>query len=993
MRIWGFLYCLLVLLCFTRQSAAQTEVWRRMDIADIVNANITCLTEDKSGLIYVGTHEGVEIFDGRNFHSIEVPGRIKKGINPFVQHIFWAVDGKLWVVTRSHIYTYDPATAAVKVVYSNPSNMALLEITMDAPKRRMYLVHTGGVKVCSMSDTSVTFLYDAPLVNITKPVIGAQGELYLLQNNDKLYRLKDKKVEYLYGAPMIKDCAYMPLQRRLVFITPEGLKALDPETKQVAALQVPGRWDCSSPKTRVTALSDGRLVVHHENGIGILNDINDDYLTHYQPEEKNEWSIKAGFIVAVFVDKHKNLWVAEDGVGISVLPYAAKGLQFVPAKIVGAERLWKMHHDSLRNQVFAFSENGLCAIHLTGGRATYQPNIRPAGIKHFEVMGVVPMDENKLLLLTNGQGSWLFDMVSYKLAPYVFLDKNIKHKAIYGTLQMGTGRYMLYGPSGTFVFDKNVPSVKEILHEDTSAIPATALESAGRYSVLSVCKDREGHIWFGMGGGIDVLDSNYKLLRQYGKKGPGQNNGLGNTVILDIKEAGDGTIYVATMGGGAYRLERNHIFTHIPLAGNLDNIYCIAVIDKEHLVFTTSKGMCLYTIPTGESRLLNDVNGMPITDFNQFALGHDDKYLLAAGARGVVIMPRENLLGHFYDTAQLRVMRGPLAIDAFTLDKGVHTLGFDVAIPGYAANNDWQIQYKLDGVDDNWRDMSRGEWQIHYNSLQPGSYKLLVKATDRQGVFFVKPASVDIVVLPFFWQATWFRLVALALAVGLLVLIVRFFSQLSLKWKLRKLVAEQKVANERMRISRELHDNVGSQLTSIIAGLETTGLLLKKQPDIVEKKLENLHTAARASMHQLRDSVWALNSEHIAVSALVARFDTWLRNITDPYPDLKVSLHTEVADDVVLDPVKGLNLFRMMQESVHNVLKHARATKLDITYVATDGKLTIVITDNGKGFDPAGTTGNGTRFMAARAEEIGVASNISSGVGKGTQVNIVAYLK
>src|SRR6267154_2738489 len=93
--------CIRILLLLTGCSVsatAQLQAWRHINIDDMANKNVLCITEDAAGFMYFGTHEGVQVFDGRHFHQVAVRGSVQKGIfNPFVNSMKWGRGGKLWV--------------------------------------------------------------------------------------------------------------------------------------------------------------------------------------------------------------------------------------------------------------------------------------------------------------------------------------------------------------------------------------------------------------------------------------------------------------------------------------------------------------------------------------------------------------------------------------------------------------------------------------------------------------------------------------------------------------------------------------------------------------------------------------------------------------------------------------------------------------------------------------------------------------------------------
>lgn len=968
---------------------AQLEVWRHIDIREMANTNILCMAEDTNGLLYLGTHDGVSVFDGRRFMSLVFPGKKEQGINPFVNSMKWDWRGVLWIATRTHVITYDPRNGDTRVLFGRPSVIDINNVELDTLNKLAYILQIDTLGAYRVTDSGLSPVRKWPSQGMIDIVLSNTGELYATISDTAISKMERGTLRKIYSSSYVSYLKYLPKQDALIMITDTGLVSISLQSGAIDTLRVKEQWKHHHGKTKLTILSDGRLCVHHENGFFLLDDLQDTTATSYNHDEKNPASIMGDFISCAFADKRKNLWVAEDGITLSVQSANGAHVHYISPKMTGASRLWRSYHDTARKQVFSSSEKGMCAYYYRD-KKSYLPGIMPPNQKFFEVLAFVPWAKDELLLLTNGQGSWLFNMASYKFRPFDTLNRYFQLKNFWGLVQPSANDNIIYRASpGVYWYRRKEGTITPMNGSRILDTGRTAI--ASRQTGYLIAKmDTKKRIWFGAGYGVDVFDSNLNFVKGYGGKKKGGNEGLTNTVVLDIAQAGDGDMYVATMGGGVHHLTAADTFETVPLVGDIGSTYCIAAVDKQHIIITTSKGMCLYNTVSRQSKMINEQYGMPVTDFNQYALGVDDKFVVAAGANGVAIIERDKLMQCFYDTARLLVMQGAQPVTGFTLEKGKKLLDFDLAITGYLGNADWKIRYKLDGLDDDWREMAKGEWHIRYNSIKPGDYTLRVEAIDGQNVIWAAPASVHFTALPYFWQTLWFKVLAVLLAIAVLVVTVRFLSQVRLKWKLKKLEDEQKISRERIRISRELHDNVGSQLTYLITGLESSQMLLNKnEKEVLEKKIEKMQSSARESMQQLRDSIWALNSETVAASVLVSRFGKWMENIMEAFPDTQYVLHSEINTDVGLDPIRSLNLFRIMQEAVHNVLKHAQATVLTVNYICSDNALNITIEDNGKGFDAKQAKGNGTRTMADRAEEMGAAFSLVSVVGEGTKISLV----
>lgn len=189
--------------------------------------------------------------------------------------------------------------------------------------------------------------------------------------------------------------------------------------------------------------------------------------------------------------------------------------------------------------------------------------------------------------------------------------------------------------------------------------------------------------------------------------------------------------------------------------------------------------------------------------------------------------------------------------------------------------------------------------------------------------------------------------------------------------------------NSRKRIASDLHDNIGAYAAAISANVDE----LQSEAVADPQTLESLKGNVFEIMTSLRDTIWALNKEAVTLTSLSDRVKIYVQKIQPSYKNVRISVEENIANDVVLSPLNALHLFRILQESVNNALKHSGGNQLIIVF-ASNGKCTISIEDNGKGFDPALATGtgNGMANMMSRAKEAGIGLEFSAVVPSGMRL-------
>jgi signal transduction histidine kinase len=212
-----------------------------------------------------------------------------------------------------------------------------------------------------------------------------------------------------------------------------------------------------------------------------------------------------------------------------------------------------------------------------------------------------------------------------------------------------------------------------------------------------------------------------------------------------------------------------------------------------------------------------------------------------------------------------------------------------------------------------------------------------------------------------------------------------------LKEALIKIETQNKLQEQRIRISRDLHDNIGAQLTFIISSIENLQYGFKITNEKLTNKLTSISQFTKETIYELRDTIWALNKNEISLEDLQARISNLIdkANSVSTKVDLEFNMHSRGSENPVFTSVKGMNIYRIIQEAINNAIKYAEATKILVVLKKIDNHVGFSIIDNGKGFDEANIVlGNGINNMKKRALDINAVLNINSEVSKGTSIEL-----
>ncbi|MFC6268073.1 tetratricopeptide repeat-containing sensor histidine kinase [Frigoriflavimonas asaccharolytica] len=226
-----------------------------------------------------------------------------------------------------------------------------------------------------------------------------------------------------------------------------------------------------------------------------------------------------------------------------------------------------------------------------------------------------------------------------------------------------------------------------------------------------------------------------------------------------------------------------------------------------------------------------------------------------------------------------------------------------------------------------------------------------------------------------------------------------FFYRQKLKNRQQKKESELKIALkiienknaldlQRLSISRDLHDNIGSQLTFIISSIDTTKQFFGKENLILDKRLSMINTFTRDTILELRDTIWAMNRSSITIEDLQSRISNFINNANVAAQNIEFRFENLLLEKipVVFEAKKGMNIYRILQESINNAIKHAEASEILVHLFQKENQIIFSITDNGKGFEKGtDSVGNGLKSMEKRAEEISATLEIKSSLN-GTKI-------
>jgi signal transduction histidine kinase/ligand-binding sensor domain-containing protein len=546
-------------------------------------------------------------------------------------------------------------------------------------------------------------------------------------------------------------------------------------------------------------------------------------------------------------------------------------------------------------------------------------------------------------------------------------------------------------------------------------VPVTGLSGK---PVSALAQETNGTLWIGfLGGGLGRLQ-NGKISIFTDK------DGLGSNLVRDLLIDADGTLWIGTESGGLTRWSHGRFVTFTSEQGLIDDtILQIQDDNRGNLWLGCNRGICrvskqaLDSVATGQSvtvrlRVFGQAEGMASEQcVGNFAssLKTRSGQLCFCTSKGIVIIdpalhqppdkPPDVLLEDMLIDDGLAkaktVSLANMTEGSIEIPPGRHRLDIHYTGLNFSAPDKIQFRYQMDGLDAGWVRAQENRTAT-YNYIPPGHYRFHVSARNSDGLWNENEAEIYFDVLPHFWQAAWFEILTGVVILGLTGGGIRYVERRRYRARLRRLELERAMEQERSRIARDLHDELGSSLARI-SMLSDPSLLSDNKIEQFKQRVEKISNFAVQTARSLDQIVWAVNPRNDSLRSLLIYLTQFARELFD---DTAVHCRFLIPDDIppiTLPPEMRHNIFLVVKESLTNAFKHAHAREVLLRVQIDGGNVEISVQDDGAGFDLATVQSrgerNGLQNMRHRAEAIGGRFSIETSPGKGTIVRLALVCK
>lgn len=441
------------------------------------------------------------------------------------------------------------------------------------------------------------------------------------------------------------------------------------------------------------------------------------------------------------------------------------------------------------------------------------------------------------------------------------------------------------------------------------------------FAIGALLPDTDGGLWVGtLGGGLGRFDGQKIKFLNAGA-------GLGESVISSLIEDRAGWLWVGT-SHGIYRTRIPELLAaltgrknkaavvHFGRSDGLANVQCTA--EYQPSVWLTQEGRLRFATSKG------------ILSFDPSAIPDNP------------LVPPLNLESILVDGAVVS-SQAPLQ-----LPYNFKKIEFRYAAMSFVAPEEVLFRRRLFGFDEDWVDGGTAR-SASYPRLPPGHYQFKFTACNNQGVWNDDPWRLAFEVMPAFWQTVWFRAGVLGLFAGLVGGITRYFTRAKMRRKLARIEQAHALERERMRISRDLHDDLGARLTQMafLTDLAANG---PEAPVEMKTQLKDVSSQARRAVQSLDETVWMVNPQKDTLAHLIGYIASYAEQF---FLRTNINCRQEICPQPPEITLRGdlrRDVYLLVKEALNNVLKHSGATEVWLRMTVRGPLLRIVVQDNGHGF-------------------------------------------
>ncbi len=1011
--------------CISHVYAQNNFRFERITIDNgLSNNSINAILQTEDGFMWVATKDGLNRYDGQGFKVYKYnpadPGSLPEN---YVMSLYEDQDGLLWVGTwGGGLCSYNADCDNFIRYRADGEKDDFIQclsgddqhnIWFGTTEGGLFCLPASGEKILSWSEKDTTGHY-IPSKNITSIITGPDNWLWLGTWGNGLIRFNPQTSEYKRYSnastdkiSLSSDFIRSILNDRdstLIICTFKGLNTMDLGSGNIHKPdQFEQHYQEFATHTIACALKDNKkrlwLGSYDYYGLALIqtNSKGSDTIDLFVNEDDNPASISIDRIRCIYEDKKSNIWIGTEN-GLNKLPNYQPFRQYrhlpLRAYSIGGRVVSGFCSTGPGILWVGYGGGGFDKIDLHSDRITHfrSKSNDPNSLSNNDVTSMYTSGDGIIWISTMNGGLNQYDPVTGKFISYNINTNrpySVRSNWIQQVLETRGGLFLIGTNSGLDLFDKKharfhpfIPELKDGEPVIPENIPVNAL-----------FEDSKGRIWIsGWLYGLYCLDLQEKSLTRY-LPDPDEPGCITSNKIITVFEDSHNRLWFGTHSGGLCMLDENEqIFKSYTTNNGLPNDVVFGILEDKtgNLWISTMRGLARLNPLTSEIRVYDQLDGLINNQFNwRASFKNEDGTFFFGGINGFISFRpeeiRKDTIPPQVAITNFKVFNKETAIhQSFPTSKSIelkHNQNFfsvEFTALDMAPSQKHRYMYMLEGIDPEWVE-SGTRTTAFYTDIRHGAFRFLVKACNADDIWS-EPVSMDISVLPAWWNRLWVKILGLLSIFGIGIL----FTRLRL-WHLLE------IERIRLNIARDLHDEMGSNLSSI--SVDSQQLIRSKNLSKEEKELAgDIYRTTNETIDSIRDIIWFINPKNDGGENLIFKMRERAASVL---AGKNWTFH--VSEDLKLDSLKlevRRNIFLIFKESLTNVVRHSKATLCDIFLRKTGNELQIEISDNGKGFDVRDTKKQGgLQNIYYRAGKIHARVVLKSESGKGTSLSLFLPMK
>lgn len=922
------------------------------------NRYVSAIVQGKDGLIWIGTRNGLNHFDGYTFTQYSTYTTPVSLSGSSVNALLGREDGSMLIGTSSGLNILSPNHTLVRVLNK---------------KEILSVCHQGGLStLVSTSDGEIISIDN----DLHTQVISKQGSVAYHLGTDWKHNVwfttygPQKLWKLGQPAPFTDDIISSNFILRgdtlMAYFQDKGLCLFNTATADRIAMPFLDSVNTLYKKADLL-YEDSKHNTWIAYGGGRLVKIN---LRARTLENYSRFFNREYFgskINCIYEDNAGMMWIGTDG-GFVKIPRTsgyfrtclvnnnpADEEQFISVRGILSDRA---------GNVFYGTYKGLfCEDRATGA-------MQCCLLKDKQFNSVMPVpyqmtwdDEAHILLTSYTQGLLRFNPQHRTFESALSVDDK-NEKQLLGLLKDSKGITWVGSYKSLYLYDP----VSRMLSRYRTASDSFPVKGA----VWSIAEGPGHIIWAGTAKGLYRIDPVKRAVKHYHSYSvpPVPSNEL-----QCVNVESDSVLWLASRGGGLIRFnpvtEKYRCYT--TSNGLADNIVYSIIPDRNYLWLSTENGLSRFNKETGIFRNYYEKDGISSNEFNAAAMHRaQNGEIYFGGINGITSFFPQHLSDSMEDP-QIILTSMSKSQEEVPFEHRIGQPDLSVTLPyndnflslRFILTDFYQPQfnnflYKIEGIDQDWINLGAQNF-LRINHLPAGAYKLLIKGRNMNGTESSNRITVHLLVGQAFYKQAWF--------IALIISIITIIVYAGFRFRIQQLLALQKL---RTKIASDLHDEVGSMLTRI--SILTELLKYKNQNN---NEIEQIAAASRLATNTMSDVLWSVDARNDKMGNLVDRMRDHADSLLLP---LGKQLHftTNMNMSSSMNMQERQNLLLIFKEAIHNIAKHSNATEVNIRIVNEPKGFCMQIRDNGTVFNQRSSgSGQGLKNMQMRAEEIGAKLEIT----------------